>query len=404
MGNEGHVTRKLVRRTDDKVIAGVCSGLADHLGVDPLLVRLGFVALGLTGGGVLAYLIAWALIPSPGGQAALAGLRRPTLGAALLAIAGLIAVTAVGGFLMNIIFPLVPGGMYGLRPEAMGLAALLVVAGILLLRERPVPAEPGAAPDAQVAAPAEVTAGGRARAALPRPPRERSGLVPLTLAVALLAGGGAGILASAGWVPLDVGQVAALSLVMVGLGLVVGGWFGRARLLIPVAILMIPLVLAASLANFPPSGTIGGGYVMPTRAGELENMRVLAGQVTLDLTEYPFSDGTEQVRLRVAAGSVNVHVPRDVHVDVKASVQGGEAYVLGGHEQGFDVSVAESAGPENTAKRLELELVAGFGTVGVYRVGSRRPQRNRQDGGRRERNDGKGQRGDRPGDEKGGKQ
>jgi phage shock protein PspC (stress-responsive transcriptional regulator) len=53
------------RRTDDKWIAGVCSGLADRLGIDPVIVRAGLVLLTLLGGlGVTTYLIAWVFIPN----------------------------------------------------------------------------------------------------------------------------------------------------------------------------------------------------------------------------------------------------------------------------------------------------------------------------------------------------
>ena len=53
------------RRTRDKWIGGVCSGLADRLGVDPVVVRAGFVLLTLLGGaGVTIYLVAWALLPN----------------------------------------------------------------------------------------------------------------------------------------------------------------------------------------------------------------------------------------------------------------------------------------------------------------------------------------------------
>ena len=53
------------RRTDDKWIAGVCSGLADRLGVDPVIVRAGFVLLTLLGGaGITIYLVGWALLPN----------------------------------------------------------------------------------------------------------------------------------------------------------------------------------------------------------------------------------------------------------------------------------------------------------------------------------------------------
>jgi phage shock protein PspC (stress-responsive transcriptional regulator) len=53
------------RRTDDKWIGGVCSGLADRLGVDPVIVRAGFVLLFILGGvGITVYLVAWVLLPN----------------------------------------------------------------------------------------------------------------------------------------------------------------------------------------------------------------------------------------------------------------------------------------------------------------------------------------------------
>jgi phage shock protein C len=56
--------RALRRRRDDRVVGGVCGGLADHLGVDPVVIRVAAVILALADGvGVLAYLIAWAVIP-----------------------------------------------------------------------------------------------------------------------------------------------------------------------------------------------------------------------------------------------------------------------------------------------------------------------------------------------------
>jgi phage shock protein C len=56
--------KRLYRKTSDKVIAGVCSGLGDYLVLDPLLVRLIFIVLSLAaGGGVLAYIILWIAMP-----------------------------------------------------------------------------------------------------------------------------------------------------------------------------------------------------------------------------------------------------------------------------------------------------------------------------------------------------
>lgn len=55
----------LTRSTSDRVIAGVCGGLAQYLRMDPLLVRILFLVLGImTGMGVVAYLLLWVLVPA----------------------------------------------------------------------------------------------------------------------------------------------------------------------------------------------------------------------------------------------------------------------------------------------------------------------------------------------------
>lgn len=57
--------KQLYRSTTNKMIGGVCGGIAEYFGVDPTLIRLGFVAVTLLGGsGVLVYLILWLVVPS----------------------------------------------------------------------------------------------------------------------------------------------------------------------------------------------------------------------------------------------------------------------------------------------------------------------------------------------------
>ena len=57
--------KRLVRRRDDRMIAGVCSGVADYLGVDVTLVRVLTVLGAIFGLGtvVVAYVVAWILLP-----------------------------------------------------------------------------------------------------------------------------------------------------------------------------------------------------------------------------------------------------------------------------------------------------------------------------------------------------
>lgn len=57
----------LFRSRTDTMVAGVCGGLGQYLGIDPVLIRLFFVLLTLGGGsGVLIYVICWIVIPLEG--------------------------------------------------------------------------------------------------------------------------------------------------------------------------------------------------------------------------------------------------------------------------------------------------------------------------------------------------
>ncbi|MDT8324588.1 MAG: PspC domain-containing protein [Bacteroidota bacterium] len=57
--------KRLYRNTHNKMVGGVCSGLADYFNIDPVLVRLLFVILTLHQGlGVLAYIILWIVVPA----------------------------------------------------------------------------------------------------------------------------------------------------------------------------------------------------------------------------------------------------------------------------------------------------------------------------------------------------
>ena len=57
------MNKKLYRSTNNKMIAGVCSGLAEYINIDPTIVRLIWALIALSGAGVLAYLIAAIIIP-----------------------------------------------------------------------------------------------------------------------------------------------------------------------------------------------------------------------------------------------------------------------------------------------------------------------------------------------------
>jgi phage shock protein C len=74
-------TKVLVRSRKDRMVAGICAGTADYFGWDVTLVRATVAVVSvITGGtGILAYLVAWAVIPAEGERGSIADdlLSRP---------------------------------------------------------------------------------------------------------------------------------------------------------------------------------------------------------------------------------------------------------------------------------------------------------------------------------------
>lgn len=56
--------KKLKRSRREKILAGVCGGVADYFSLDPVLVRLLWAAFALLeGAGILLYIVAWIVMP-----------------------------------------------------------------------------------------------------------------------------------------------------------------------------------------------------------------------------------------------------------------------------------------------------------------------------------------------------
>lgn len=102
---------RLYRSRDDRVVAGIGGGLGRYLGIDPVLVRIAIVVLALMGGGgVLAYLIAWLVIPEePAGETPTGAEPPParTAGASLTAriVIGTVLVAIGLGMLLDWAIP-----------------------------------------------------------------------------------------------------------------------------------------------------------------------------------------------------------------------------------------------------------------------------------------------------------
>jgi signal transduction histidine kinase/phage shock protein PspC (stress-responsive transcriptional regulator) len=131
----GDARPRLRRDRSGGWIAGVCAGLARRFGVDPTLVRLGFVVATAAGGaGVALYLLAWLVVPA--GDAPAAGLRGPSgarasvevaLGSGLLLMSALLTFRSLGIWFSDaIVWPLVliaTGGVLIWRQSTVGARA-----------------------------------------------------------------------------------------------------------------------------------------------------------------------------------------------------------------------------------------------------------------------------------------
>lgn len=113
---------ELRRRRDNRVIAGVCSGLGAYFGLDPVVFRIAFVVLTFIGGiGLLVYVLAWILIPE--GEGAGEGRAAATEGGAIVGF----ALVVIGGlFLLRAIAPDWLSGRY-VWPIVLILLGLAVV-------------------------------------------------------------------------------------------------------------------------------------------------------------------------------------------------------------------------------------------------------------------------------------
>jgi phage shock protein C len=90
---------RLYRSRQDRVVAGVCGGLGHYFNVDPVLVRIGFVALTFAGGaGILVYILAAILIPQATAEEDFARADATSVSQGRLVFGGLLIV--VGAYLL----------------------------------------------------------------------------------------------------------------------------------------------------------------------------------------------------------------------------------------------------------------------------------------------------------------
>lgn len=340
----------LRRSTTDRVIAGVAGGIAQRLDIPAWVVRLAFVVLTFGGGlGIALYVAGWLLIADQGDNDPIA---RGLLGR-IQDKSGWVGITLVG------LGVLIAASSIDFIRGDLAIAVFLGVIGVMLYRgeigdrAKPVPAPDGSTSTAPSAA---FVAGDRtsetSTAAPPAPPaptsprpveqppkesRPPSILGRLTIALTLIASGVMAFFdyAVATFDP-SPRHYLGLALGIVGIGLLVGSVLGRARGLIFLGILMVPMLTLSPLAEFDINSGVGQRRVEPTTFAEIQSSYELAiGELVVDLRGVDFGGATVELDTSVGIGSLEVLVPDGVRVEVNADVGIGEVRVFGSGRSGF---------------------------------------------------------------------
>lgn len=377
---------RLRRSVTDRHIAGVAGGLARHLDIDPIIVRVALVVAVFFGGaGLLAYIGAWVLVPEEGTNDEPLGLDQRSRTLALAGVGVLAVVCAFGDWAGAFWFPwplaivavLVvwflnrkqksESGGYGWTTPpgaAPGTAPGEPVADGVTSEsyEQSYPQAYGPSPDQAYVQQGWVTPTTYVRETRrPRNPRRRGPLLFFfTVALVALAEGALGVVDMAGASVTD-SAYPALALGIIALMLLVGSFWGRAGGL-------IALGLVAALAT--AGATIGDQFpddhhtYVPTSPGAVQDSYDFGGgEFLLDLSAVSDVDALDgrDIRIDGVGGRIEVVVPDGMDVDVTTEVVAGDSRVFDQRNDGFDITVdgSRDGGVGVPDMSINIDLVAG---------------------------------------------
>jgi phage shock protein PspC (stress-responsive transcriptional regulator) len=410
-------TPRLERSTDDRLVAGVCGGLGRYFNVDPVIFRVVIGVSAIFGPGLLLYAAGWLMLPEAGSDRAMIhGLGHGSSGAGRHRELVPIAIAVVLGLI-------VMDTLFGARGFEGGWLAVLLVIGLVAWsrsnrgsvptsQPRPphgahfAPGQPSPWPvppvtDAAGAGAPESTAAGAPASGStaatspqpttplpppapsqwwahtatapvgtdppgwqPPPPRERSRLGGITVSVLLLVAGVAALLDVTHVVDVTPQGILATLLVALGGALVVGAWYGRARGLIPVGVLLSLLLAAFTAIDLPVTGGVGERNWRPATLDRLESSYELGiGEAGLDLSALELTEGTRDVKVRLGVGELRIVVPDDVAVEVDSHTGAGNLRVFDEERSGTDVDLDRSAGAGPPLLRIDARIGLGELTV-----------------------------------------
>ncbi|MDJ0312895.1 PspC domain-containing protein [Arthrobacter sp. H35-D1] len=381
-----------VRRAPNRWMGGVCSGLADRWGIDPVIIRGLTVVLTLFFGvGLLVYGVAWALLPEPDGrihaqEAGRGHWSTGMSGAVALAILGLLGQG--------------PGFVWG-RDDSWFPWPLFWIAGIAAIiywaatrkKSKPSAPSPYAGPaqapwqEPPLAYPSTgyVTPDPRTyvkRKPVKVTPRLGAAASLLAMGLAVVVGAVVLILDSANILDLEGYQVAtaaAAAAITVGLAIVAAGARGRAAG--GVGTFAVVMLVLAGLLSIPPySGqltALNNINWAPASVSSAEAGRSMVfGDATLDLTQFTAAALTTdvQVPVNVVASSVTIKVPKDIPVRLKTELAASNLIVDGATKDGSLAATSTTdLNPQAKGHRLVITLQGAASDIAVVSAASAVP-------------------------------
>jgi phage shock protein PspC (stress-responsive transcriptional regulator) len=322
--------KRLTRTRGDRVIGGVCGGLGRYFNVDPLLFRIGAVALVFVGGaGILLYLAALLLVPNEGEAAPIApgaqgGNRGWVIAGVVVALLFAFPFLLAGGFLF----------------AGIGIPfAILVGAGVLVWW-----LVSGEGPSGS---PGDIAR----RAAL--------GVAVVIGCFVLFFVAGFGAAAGPDWL------VPAL-VVAAGGAIAAGAFLKPVRWLVPPAMTIALAAGVVAAADIDFDGGIGQREYRPGSSVDLRDHYDLGiGELVIDLRATDLPKGDVPLDLDVGIGEARVIVPDDVCVATDADVGAGNIAIFGRDHSGIDAKFENSPTAKPTTTRLVLRADVGLGEVRV---------------------------------------
>lgn len=335
--------QELVRPLDGRMVAGVAVGLARRFDQPEWATRVLFVVLTAFGGlGVVLYLAGWVLIrseeeaePPAARFFSRAGSARSWVGIGLIFVAALI-------ILDRITF---------LSSGVMWAGALFVLGMLLYIGVIPVPGDTGTrqarphashpdptrpsmvSEEAPAPVPAQPTGPPRPTPTPPMlppaasVPKERSILGRLTIGLMLLGVGFLAVLDVMPGVAIDARprHYMALATVVLGVGLLVGSLWGRARWLILVGIILVPTLLFSPLLERDWGSVRWNTWVSPATFEEVpSSYEIEVGRLNIDLTQLPWDGEEITLSARGNMGRIAIWLPHDVGIRGQLGVDLGQ--------------------------------------------------------------------------------